>query len=109
MKLWVTINEDGYLDSYSKTAQENQQEVEVETEPIDFTNWKLVGTQLVHDPKNAPVIEEPLSDTDKLKQQNAMMAKQVAISSLQQSQMQQMMAKMMKQIAELENGGNANV
>lgn len=70
MKLWVTINEDGYLDSYSKTAQENQQEVEVETEPIDFTNWKLVGTQLVHDPKNAPVIKEAPSELEQLKQEN---------------------------------------
>lgn len=70
MKLWITVNEDGYLDGYSKTEQENQQVVEVETEPVDFTNWKLVGSQLIHDPKNAPVIEETPTELEQLKQEN---------------------------------------
>lgn len=109
MKIWVTVNENGYLDSYSKTKQENQQVVEVEGELKDFTNWRLEGTNLIYDPDGAPLVEEGLTETDQLKQQNAMMAKQLATSSLQQNQMQQMMAKMMKQIAELESGGNANV
>lgn len=109
MKIWVTVNENGYLDSYSMTKQDNQQVVEVEEELIDFTNWRLEGTKLVHDPDDAPLVEEGPTETDQLKQQNAMMAKQLATSNLQQNQMQQMMAKMMKQIAELEDGGNANV
>lgn len=70
MKLWITVNKDDFLDSYSLVKQKGQFEIEVETEPIDFTNWKLVGTQLVHDPKNAPVIKEAPSELEQLKQEN---------------------------------------
>lgn len=70
MKIWVTVNENGYLDSYSMTKQKNQQEVEITEELKDFTNWKLIGTELVYDPKNAPVIEEGLTEIEQLKQEN---------------------------------------
>lgn len=70
MKLWITVDKNDFLNSYSLVKQKGQFEIEVETEPIDFTNWKLVGTQLVHDPKNAPVIEEAPSELEQLKQEN---------------------------------------
>lgn len=70
MKLWITVDRDNFLDSYSLVKQKGQVEIEVETEPIDFTNWKLVGSQLIHDPKNAPVIEETPTELEQLKQEN---------------------------------------
>lgn len=70
MKIWVSIDKNGFLDGYSSSEQSEMIEVTVEQEPLDFTNWKLVGTKLVHDPDNAPVIEEGPTEVERLKQEN---------------------------------------
>lgn len=69
MKIWI-VDKVGYVESYSLMEQPNQIAVEVKQEPLDIMNWRWTGSELIHDPENAPVIEAPVSELDKLKQEN---------------------------------------
>lgn len=70
MKLWITVDQNDYVTSFSTVEQSGQIDVEVEKIPEDFTNWKYDGTSLIHDPENAPVIEESLTETELLRKEN---------------------------------------
>lgn len=70
MKIWITVDQNNYLSSFSTVEQSGQIEVEVKKLPEDFTNWKYDGTNLTHDPENAPVIEESLTETELLRREN---------------------------------------
>lgn len=80
MDIWITTDKNGFLTSYSLVEQPDLTKVMVANEPVDFTNWKLQGTKLVHDPDNAPVIEKSLTDTEKLKQENEELRQRVDMS-----------------------------
>lgn len=78
MEIWITTDENGFLTSYSSVEQPELVKVIIDKEPTDFTNWRLDGDKLIHDTYNAPIIKSYPSDIDALKQQNALMVKQVA-------------------------------
>lgn len=80
MKLWITVNQDGFLTSYSMMEQPEMIEVQVEKAPVDFTNWRLDSDKLVHDPVNAPNIEVGLTETELLKQENEELRQRVDMS-----------------------------
>ena len=80
MKIWVSVDKNGFLDGYSFTEQENMTEVTVNKEPYDFTNWKLEETKLVHDPDNAPKFEQELTETERLKKENEELRQRVDMS-----------------------------
>lgn len=69
MKVWIQ-DELGYLKGYSIIPQETMIEVEADREPTDFTNWRYDGKKLIHDPENAPAVEESLTETEQLKKEN---------------------------------------
>ncbi|MBX8938466.1 hypothetical protein [Enterococcus gilvus] len=70
MDIWITTDQNEFLTSYCLMEQPNMIEVKVEKEPADFTNWRLEGTKLIHDPDNAPKVEVGLTETELLKQEN---------------------------------------
>lgn len=70
MNIWVSVNTDEFLTGYSLSEMPDMVGVDVENEPIDFSNWRLVNNQLIHDPENAPIVEEPISEVEKLKKEN---------------------------------------
>ena len=78
MDIWITTDKNGFLDGYSLNEQPDQIKIQVEEEPSDFTNWRLDGTNLVHDPANAPVIEGGLTETEQLRQENEELKKELA-------------------------------
>lgn len=77
MKIWIIVDQNNYLTSYSAVEQEEQIEIEVEKLPEDFTNWKYDGTSLIHDPENAPVITESLTETELLREENEKLKKEL--------------------------------
>src|SRR5699024_568715 len=80
MEIWITTDHNGFLTSYSLAEQPDLTKVVVDKEPVDFTNWRQEGTQLVHDPKNAQVIEESLTETEQLKKENEELRQRVDMS-----------------------------
>ncbi len=80
MNIWVSVNTDGFLTGYSLSEMPDMVEVDVENEPIDFSNWRLVNNQLIHDPENAPIVEEPISEVEKLKKENEELRQRVDMS-----------------------------
>ncbi len=80
MDIWITTDKNGFLTSYSLIEQPELTKVTVDNEPVDFTNWKLEGTKLVHDPSNAPVIEDGLTETEQLKKENEELRQRVDMS-----------------------------
>ena len=80
MDIWITTDKNGFLDGYSLNEQPDQIKVQVDKEPMDFTNWRLDGTKLVHDPENAPIVEGGLTETEQLKQENEELRQRVDMS-----------------------------
>lgn len=80
MEIWITTDQNGFLTSYSLAEQPDLTKVVVDNEPADFTNWRLDGTKLVHDPRNAPVIEDGLTETEQLKKENEELRQRVDMS-----------------------------
>ena len=80
MEIWVSVDKNGFLDGYSLNEQPDQIKVQVDKEPMDFTNWRLDGTKLVHDPENAPIVEGGLTETEQLKQENEELRQRVDMS-----------------------------
>ncbi|MDT2546769.1 hypothetical protein [Enterococcus raffinosus] len=80
MNIWVSVNTDGFLTGYSLSEMPDMVEVDVENEPIDFSNWRLTNNQLIHDPENAPIVEEPISEVEKLKKENEELRQRVDMS-----------------------------
>lgn len=80
MDIWITTDKNGFLDGYSLNEQPDQIKVQVDKEPMDFTNWRLDGTNLVHDPENAPVTQEGLTETEQLKKENEELRQRVDMS-----------------------------
>ena len=77
MKIWITVDQNNYLSSFSTVEQSGQIEIEVEKLPEDFTNWKYDGTSLIHDPDNAPIITESLTETELLREENEKLKKEL--------------------------------
>ncbi|MBO0456274.1 hypothetical protein JZO77_05920 [Enterococcus hulanensis] len=80
MDIWVSVDKNGFLDGYSLNEQPDMIKVQVEKIPVDFTNWKLVGTKLVRDSQNAPIVEGGLTETEQLKQENEELRQRVDMS-----------------------------
>ncbi|EMW5756518.1 hypothetical protein AAFC71_000863 [Enterococcus faecalis] len=104
MKIWIE-NRIGYLEGYSTMEQPDNVELEVKKEPLDFTNWRYDGAQLIHDPGNAPQPEPtPPTELELLQKQNAELMKQVSQQNQVIQQTQRMTGELMKQVAELTKG-----
>lgn len=80
MKLWITVDQNDYVTSFSTVEQSGQIEVEVEKIPEDFTNWKYDGTSLIHDPENAPTINESLTETELLRKENEELKRELDVT-----------------------------
>lgn len=80
MDIWITTDQNGFLTSYSLTEQPDLTKVVVDKEPVDFTNWRIEGTKLIRDSKNAPVVEGGLTETEQLKQENEELRQRVNMS-----------------------------
>lgn len=80
MEIWVSVDKNGFLDGYSLNEQPDQIKVEVEKIPADFTNWKLEGSKLVHDPENAPIVEGGLTETELLREENEKLKKELEVT-----------------------------
>lgn len=104
MKIWIN-NEVGFLQGYSLMEQPNQLELDVEQEPIDFSNWRFDGHRLIRDSENAPEPEPtPPTELELLQKQNAELVKQVSQQNQVIQQTQTMTGELMKQVAELTKG-----
>lgn len=80
MDIWITTDQNGFLTSYSLAEQPDLTKVVVDKEPVDFTNWRIEGTKLIQDSKNAPVVEGGLTETEQLKQENEELRQRVDMS-----------------------------
>lgn len=104
MKVWIE-NRIGFLQGYSLIDQPNQVELEVEQEPLDFSNWRFDGYKLIHDSENAPEPEPtPPTELELLQKQNAELMKQVSQQNQVVQQTRKMTSELMKQVAELTKG-----
>ena len=80
MKLWITVDQNDYVTSFSTVEQSGLIEVEVEKIPEAFTNWKYDGTSLIHDPENAPTINESLTETELLRKENEELKRELDVT-----------------------------
>lgn len=88
MEIWVSVDKNGFLDGYSLNEQPDQIKVHAEKEPSDFTNWRIEGSTLVHDPDTAPVFEPGLTETEQLKQENEELKKAAEEQAIQMTDTQ---------------------
>lgn len=70
MKIWIE-NKIGYLEGYSTMEQPNTVELDVDQEPLDFSNWRFDGHKLIRDSENVPEPEPtPPTEFELLKAEN---------------------------------------
>ncbi|AIM25747.1 hypothetical protein MEPL4_4c00200 [Melissococcus plutonius] len=104
MDIWID-NKIGYLEGYYLMEQPNLIKITVATEPMDFTNWRWDGINLIHDADNAPLpAPETPSDVDLLKQQNAKLTLTLTNMQKQQAQANKTIAQLMLEIEQSKKG-----
>ncbi|HBL1219939.1 TPA: hypothetical protein LP145_002673, partial [Enterococcus faecium] len=70
----------------------------------DKKQWVELATE---EEKSGTAVDD-IEDVDQLKQLNALLTKQLAISVQEQEKMQQMLAQLTMEVASIKNGGKSN-
>lgn len=71
---------------------------------FDKKQWVELATE---EEKSGTAVDD-IEDVDQLKQLNALLTKQLAISVQEQEKMQQMLAQLTMEVASIKNGGKSN-